>query len=212
MLEIPWLLSCCSSAKLDTGNTERVSGFIVRQEGRLAGNGSGGSARDSSHAGRLRSHDKTGFRVGKDAYQDELCQPDRGAAIGGGCRVVCTVGKPRSSRTLMAALNTTVHRDSPNAPSPFLFTKSETPATAGAPVTAIKQHPLAFSLKQFESGRLRLQGARAGPTLVLGLHPPQWWQHGRRSLGKTVGRIFRRSAHKCSMLETMSRDRGQRET
>jgi hypothetical protein len=35
-------------------------------------------------------------------------QRDRGAAIGGGCRVVCTLCKQRSSRTLIAALKTTI--------------------------------------------------------------------------------------------------------
>lgn len=42
-------------------------------------------------------------------------------------------------------------------PLPFLFTKSETRATASAAVTAIKQHPLAFFQKQFKSARFRLK-------------------------------------------------------
>jgi hypothetical protein len=127
MLEVPWLLSCYSLAKLDARNTESVRGFIVRREGRLARNGSGGSARDSSHACRLRSHDNTGLRVVKCNHQGELCKTDRGAAIRG--RV------PRSMHSWQTAEqphthgrpNTTMHRDSPNAALAFFIYKIRNP-------------------------------------------------------------------------------------
>jgi len=100
MLEVPSLFSCRSSAS-STPTTPKV--FVDSSCVRNAGFPDVGVA-EVHEAIRmqadLRSHDNTALLAGKDDHQGELCKPDRGAAIGGGCRVVCTVGKPRSSRTL----------------------------------------------------------------------------------------------------------------
>jgi hypothetical protein len=100
--------TCPPSAKLDIA-TQKLSVDYGASGRRDAPHVSVGIAETIRMQADCRLEENTGrpqMQTGE--HRGEQMQRDRGAAIGGGCRVVCTLCKQRSSRTLIAALKTTI--------------------------------------------------------------------------------------------------------